>query len=73
LIIEVLRRERRAAEEMLALVSRIARPQPNQPGGEQQRVAIARWSPSRRCCWPTSPPETWTAAQARLFWPCSSG
>jgi len=35
-------------------------------GGQRQRVAIAApSSPSPRCCWPTSPPGTSTAAPAR--------
>ena len=32
----------------------------------------ARWSPTRRWCWPTSPPATWTAPPPRTCWGCST-
>ena len=32
----------------------------------------ARWSTSRRSCWPTNPPARWTARPARRSWRCSS-
>ena len=32
----------------------------------------APWSPARRCCWPTSPPATWTPPPASRCWPCWS-
>ena len=30
------------------------------------------WSPSRRCCSPTSPPATWTATPRPTCWRCST-
>jgi putative ABC transport system ATP-binding protein len=65
---------RRRAEEMLTRVGLDHRfdHRPNQLSGVNSNGwrSPARWSPNRRCCWPTSRPATWTRGRARRCWNC---
>lgn len=46
--------------------------QTNYPGGQKQRVAIARpWPMNRRFCWRMSPPAIWIRLPRWRSWSCS--
>src|SRR5690554_2335629 len=68
---EIGRRVRAALDKVGLLKKESLYPSPCPVGSSSGSASPGRWCTSRRCCWPTSPPATWTRRCRRRSWPCS--